>query len=213
MTSHRLFPPAVLMTVLVLLVTGCGSSQEALHDDCAGRVDADRRPECAASARWSPEWKETRTVLPPAPQEDDLVRIEAPRAQAGYDYFIDRKSLSLGRDGVMRYTVVARSPSGVLNAFHEGLRCYDDTVRTYGFASSDGVLREVASGKWHALANEGSRGYQDYLGNVIMCGPQGHAWEPDKAIEALTSQYTAGGVRIERNCKGLQSCGPYNRHD
>jgi hypothetical protein len=214
MTPHRLFPIAVLASVLVLLLAGCASSQEEVVDSrCAGRVDADRRPECASSARWSEEWKESRTMLPPAPQDDDLVPIEAPRAQAGYDYFIDRKSISRGADGVMRYTVVARSPSGTRNSFHEGLRCFDDTVRTYGFASSDGVLKAITTDQWRPLANDGSRGYQDYLGNVIMCDRQGYAWDPDKAVKALTSQYTAGGVRIERPCMDVQSCGVHNRHD
>lgn len=204
---------AVVVLLLAVLTAGCTSTQEQSDHRCAGRVDADRRDECAKSAGWSPEWKEGRTTLPPAPQDGDLVAIEAPRAKAGYAYFIDRKSLSLGADGVMRYTVVARSPSGATNAFHEGLRCYDDTVRTYGFASSDGLLREVATDDWRALANEGSRGYQDYLGNVIMCDQQGHAWAPAKAIKALEGQYTAGGVRIRRACKDLQRCGAHDRHD
>ena len=216
MTPYRtLHTCAFAAMLLAVLMAGCAAApeQEQVNDRCAGRVDADRRSECDSSARWSPEWKETRTVLPAAPREENLMLIEAPRAQAGYSYFIDRKSLSLGSDGVMRYTVVARSPSGVKSAFHEGLRCFDDTVRTYGFASSDGVLRAATAGHWSALANEGSRGYQDYLGNVIMCDRQGHAWAPEKAIEALEGQYTSGGVRIVRSCKDLQRCGPYDRHD
>lgn len=213
MTPHRPFPTAVLATVLILLLAGCASLQDdSVDSGCAGRVDADSRPECA-STRWSEAWKESQTMLPPAPQDEDLLPIEAPRAHPGYDYFIDRKSISRGADGVMRYTVVARSPSGTRNAFHEGLRCFDDTVRTYGFASSDGVLRATTTDQWRPLAHRGSRGYQEYLGNVIMCDRQGYAWDPDKAVKALTSQYTAGGVRIERQCMDLQSCGVHNRHD
>lgn len=213
MTPRIPIRPAALLSLASLLLVACATPENIADSNCAGRVDADRRAECAASARWSPDWKEARTVLPAAPQADDLVPIEAPRAQAGYSYFIDRNSISQGRDGVMRYTVVARSPSGATNAFHEGLRCFDDTVRTYGFASSDGVLRPITADEWRPLANDGSRGYQDYLGNVIMCDRQGFAWAPEKAVKALTSQYTAGGVRIERQCMDVENCSVHNRHD
>lgn len=214
MTPPRILPTSALLALLfAALGSGCSTTDEAMADQCGGRIGADNDPACWTSERWAAQWQEARTVLPPAPRAEDLLRIEAPSAHAGFEYFIDRRSLRLGTDGVMRYTVVARSPAGATNAFHEGLRCFDDTVRTYGFASSDGVLRPVAREEWHLLATRGARGYQNYLGNVIMCDRQGHAWEADKAIEALQAQYTAGGVRIERPCMNQESCGPHNRHD
>jgi hypothetical protein len=199
--------------VLVASIAGCAATDEAIADRCGGLIDPDLDPACAASSRWSPQWREARTMLPAAPRTETLLRIEAPRGQGGYEYFIDPDSLSLGTDGVMRYTVVARSPSGASTAFHEGMRCHDDTVRTFGYTGSDGIMRPIAGDQWRVFASRGSRGYQDYLRNVIMCDKNGHAWAPEKAVQALRAQYTAGGVRIERQCMNDERCGIHNRHD
>ena len=51
----------------------------------------------------------------------ELVRMHR---EEGLD-FVDRASVSHGKDGVMRYTVVVRSASGASSVFHEGLRCHE----------------------------------------------------------------------------------------
>jgi hypothetical protein len=179
---------------------------------CNDLPDYDTR--CAqATTRWDPEWKEGQTRLPPPPSADDLAPIDAPRAADGYAFFIDRRSVSRGSDGVMRYTVVVESRTGARNVFHEGLRCLTDEVRTYAYATRRGPFRRAGNATWRRIATDGPRGYQDYLANVIMCDRQGYAWDADKALRALSAQYTAGGVLIERSCKDQDRCGPYNRSD
>ena len=126
--------------------------------------------------------------------------------------YVDARNISRGRNGVMRYTVVVRTPGGASNTFHEGLRCETDEVRTYAFATR-GEFSRVADEAWSELASRGPRAYQDYLANVIMCDRYGFAWDPQKARDALSAQYTADGVRIERTCTDQQHCGSYIRSD
>jgi len=50
--------------------------------------------------------------LPAYPNEEDLVGFFVTSA-SNFKFFIDRRSLSIRSDGVVRYTLVARSPQGV----------------------------------------------------------------------------------------------------
>jgi hypothetical protein len=201
---------AVAALAAPLALAGCSSAEEAAQA-CAELPDYDTRCEQRTSG-WSPEWSESQTALPPMPDETKLERIEAPRVGDRYEVFVDPESITRGTDGVMRYSVVVRTPGGVSNAFHEGLRCVTDEVRTYAVATSGGFSR-VQDETWRPLADRGPRAYQDYLANVIMCDRNGYAWDADKARRALSAQYTAGGVLIERTCTDQQRCGAYNRSD
>ena len=200
-----------LALACALGVAGCGGSSGVV-DSCAEVPDADRGCTQRAGSGWEPEWIEAQTPLPPLPVESDLTPIEAPRMDAAYDVLVDARNIVRGRDGVMRYTVVVRTPGGASNTFHEGLRCETDEVRTYAFATR-GDFKRIDDTAWSEMASRGPRAYQDYLANVIMCDRNGYAWDPENARAALRAQYTAGGVLIERSCTDLQGCDIYNRSD
>jgi len=210
MSPLRRRPVRHIVLVTALGLAGCGGSSGALQT-CAEVPDSDRACSQGGSG-WEPEWKETDVALPPLPAAGDLARIEAPLTGSGYDVYVDARNISRGRDGVMRYTVVVRTPGGASNTFHEGLRCETDEVRTYAFATR-GAFSRVDAEAWGTLASRGPRAYQDYLANVIMCDRNGFAWDPQQARDALNAQYTADGVRIERTCTDQQHCGSYNRSD
>jgi CNP1-like family len=70
-----------------------------------------------------PDWKEG--PVPPAPLFDlnRLVKVEV-SAQSALQWGIDTQTIQVSKsDSVVRYVIVARSPSGVVNAMYEGLRC------------------------------------------------------------------------------------------
>lgn len=214
MNAPRRIPKALLAAAALaaLGLAGCGGSTPAAST-CAEVPDYDKPCAQRGGYSWEPEWREAQAPLPPLPAEDDLERIEAPAVGSRYDVFVDSRNITRGNDGVMRYTVVVVSRTGARNVFHEGLRCLTDQVRTYAYASREGPFRPSVDDTWRPMATRGVRGYQNYLANVIMCDRHGYAWDADKARDALAGQYTAGGVRIERFCRDLDNCGPYNRSD
>jgi hypothetical protein len=67
-----------------------------------------------------------------------------------FKFFIDGKSLAIGEDGVIRYTLVARSPAGAENVSYEGMRCRPGVHRVYAFGQRDGTWRERRS-EWKEL--------------------------------------------------------------
>jgi hypothetical protein len=79
---------------------------------------------------------EDNAPLPPYPRAASLVEftVSEPR---GFRFFIDGATLTAGKDGVVRYVLVARSPEGAQNISFEGLRCASAQHRLYALGRSD----------------------------------------------------------------------------
>lgn len=77
-------------------------------------------------------------VPPPAFDKTRLIEIDLGLAAAtDFHYFVDPATLNVGADRIVRYVVVARSPSGVENVRFEGIRCPGE-YRIYAVGQPDG---------------------------------------------------------------------------
>lgn len=92
------------------------------------------------------DWKETEVRLPAPPGSEGLIEFFVTSASR-FRFFIDAPSLSVGSDGVVRYTLVARSASGHDNVSYEGIRCRSGAYRVYAIASGDKWSRANAGWK------------------------------------------------------------------
>lgn len=109
-----------------LLVLSCGAAQSQINI----RFGEDRDEEAQ-----KPQ-SDAEAVAPPAyPQEKDFVAFFVSAATA-FDFFIDRASITVD-GGIIRYTVIARSPDGVDNVSYEAIRCGSDEYRIYAIGHSD----------------------------------------------------------------------------
>jgi hypothetical protein len=150
------------------LLAGCSSAGKPTNkDDSAFVYLLDRKG----------TWAENKVdTLPPLPQESKLLPFEV-SGNTPLQFAIDPNSLSVGTDGVVRYTVVVTSPSGARNVNYEGIRCDTYEWRLYAGlnADHDGWDRTVENGfsriengdlnAYHAAL------YQDYLcANKIPTG-------------------------------------------
>ena len=129
-----------LPAVLALLLAACGAREVAKSDWELQNEDKLRRNQA-----------ETEVVekFPAFPQKANL--LEFPVIGAGdFGFFIDKASLSVGSDGVVRYVLVARSPSGVENVSYEGLRCARVEFRRYALGRPDATWRPSPS-PWRPL--------------------------------------------------------------
>ena len=80
-------------------------------------------------------WKDGEVRLPAYPKAEELIEFFVSSASS-FRFFIDPASLSPGaRDGVVRYTLVARSPSGVANVSFEGIRCATGSYKLYALGN------------------------------------------------------------------------------
>ena len=90
-------------------------------------------------------WKEGDIKLPAYPGSEGLIEFEV---LGSFRFFIDPASLAVGPDGVVRYTLVARSPSGYANVTYEGMRCS---------ALSYKVFAQGNDGKWSSRDSDWRR--------------------------------------------------------
>lgn len=91
-----------------------------------------------------------RLVPPPPLDRSRLVEVKLPlTARTDFRYFVDWGSVSAGDDRIVRYTLVARSPSGSENVTFEGLRCQGE-YRIYAVADPGGAWGGRAS-EWRPI--------------------------------------------------------------
>ena len=79
-------------------------------------------------------WKDGAVRLPEYPSSENLIEFQV-SMQSSFRFYVDAASISLAPDGVVRYTLVARSPSGVANVSYEGIRCGTKSYRVYAIGS------------------------------------------------------------------------------
>lgn len=96
-----------------------------------------------------PDWREAEAPLPSAPATQRLIELDIPRTELRYG--IDPGSVSVGKDGVVRYVVVARSPSGTVNALYEGIHCSTGQVKVYARHNPDSGWARAQEPQWKSL--------------------------------------------------------------
>ncbi|KVM59714.1 hypothetical protein WJ58_00575 [Burkholderia ubonensis] len=123
------------------------------------------------------EWKENKVdTLPALPTPGDLLSFNVSQ-NTPLKFFVDAKSLAVGTDGIVRYTVVVTSPAGARNVNYEGIRCDTYEWRQYAGLNSDhdGWDRTVEN-DWRRIENGELNAYHAALYQDYFCAnkmPQG----------------------------------------
>ena len=143
---------------------------------------------CAQSDQLSDElegksWEAEKAFLPAYPKEENLVPIYVGRARP-FSFFVDRVSVTVGRDGVVRYTLVARSASEATNVSYEGIRCQTYEHRVYGFGRSDGTWAQARNSQWIPI-DRLSTSPATSLADDLFCSERGRVRTTDEAQQAL----------------------------
>jgi len=143
----------------LVVLAGCGSSKPTNKDDSAFVYLMDRKP----------NWTENKVeTIPPLPQQANLIPFTVSQ-NTPLSFFIDKNSLSVGDDGVIRYTVVVQSPAGARNVNYEGIRCDNYNWRLYASINEDqngwdrAVERDFARIENGELNAYHAALYQDYF--------------------------------------------------
>jgi hypothetical protein len=137
--------------------------------------------------------QEAKAPLPAFPEEDNLMRIDAPVRGGGNQFFIDRASIARDLDLVMRYTVVVRSPSGVQNTMHEGMACGLRQVKTYAYGNGKRQFVEFYRPRWRAISYHGVKGYQGILADRFLCDDSHGYLDRDSVLDRLDNPGSVDG--------------------
>ena len=93
------------------------------------------------------KFKEEEIKLPPFPDNADLVQFEA-SAASPHRFYIDSKSLAVGDDGIVRYTLLMRTSGGATNVSYEGMWCDSQQVKVYATGGADGNWMRARDPHW-----------------------------------------------------------------
>lgn len=95
-------------------------------------------------------WEEVQAELPSAPKAENLLSFYV-GPTATQTFAIDSQSLTIGTDGVVRYTLVAVSPSGAKNISYEGIRCASFEKKIYALGRDDGSWAPSRRNQWEII--------------------------------------------------------------
>jgi len=154
----------VAVAVLAVALGACGGSsapkvkaqQRGMTDDVGGVPE-------------EKEFKEIEVALPPYPEESGLLEFQLRRNSANR-FYVDRNSISIGPDRVVRFSAVIKSASGALNTSYEGMRCKTSEYKVYAYGIKNGEWMKAHDSQWRWI--ERSSGdfrfalYKDYFCDI-----------------------------------------------
>ena len=109
-------------------------------------------------------WAEVEVQLPVFPVKEDLIPFRV-GAVSDTKYLIDGKSIAVGSDGVVRYTLVVLSSEGAQNISYEGMRCATVERRFYAFGRADKTWSKARGNQWVRIQGTSNNHHVELFSN------------------------------------------------
>lgn len=141
-------------------------------------------------------WEEIAIQLPAAPQADDLISFYV-SPTATQSFSVDGKSLSVGSDGVVRYTLVAVSQSGAKSVSYEGIRCATFEKKIYAIGRDDGTWSRSRRDKWEGIVRGNANRQHAALAMDYFCSNLSVASDAKEILRRLKTHDTLMGDLLD----------------
>lgn len=137
--KQRLHGAALASMLALALLSGSTSAfaQPELEDDSENKEQP---------------WQEVAIQLPAPPRPENLLPFHVSQ-MATQTFAIDSQSVSVGTDGVIRYTLVATSETGARNVSYEGVRCATYERKLYAFGQTNGSWSRSRRDRWERIGS------------------------------------------------------------
>lgn len=129
-------------------------------------------------------WKEIEARLPAYPRPENLIAFDAGGATP-HRFFIDAPSVSVGEDGVVRYTLVIRTAGGATNVSFEGIRCETREQKTYAVGHPDGTWSRARESRWRRIEYRDINQHHAALYKEYFCDGGSPVRRAADAVDAL----------------------------
>lgn len=160
-------PPFLFaLSLFLLTVAGAGQAQSPFVFGPEEVVPKSVKP--------GKKWAEGRVEeLPAWPADQDLIRLSLDQASPRFTYYIDRASLEVGSDQVVRYVLVAETSNGSRNLSFEGIRCTPNGAhRTYAFGHAGRFEWIEGDDDWQPIDRSGADPARYELWRHYLCVPR-----------------------------------------
>ena len=152
---------SALIFLPTMLLIACAGSEPAPE---AGR----RANDPVSTVGPKGTWREIDVPLPPYPQAENLVEFQI-SGSTSFKFFADLTSVRVDTDGVVRYTVIARSASGTENVSFEGIHCESEQYKIYAFGSIDGTWLPPRNPNWQPVKSTSVNDVRRSLHHYYLC--------------------------------------------
>jgi hypothetical protein len=146
---------------------------ERLRDSAADSIDFTEKPH-----------DESPLQLPAAPKSADLLEFD-PGRPTTLRFFVDPASLTVGTDGIVRFTVVVRGEGAASNVSYEGIRCKTAERKVYAYGRADGTWNPARNPVWTKVGGATSGGHQFALYQNYICPSRQSIKTAREGVEAL----------------------------
>ena len=130
------------------------------------------------------KWSEIQASLPEFPRSENYLPLPV-SATTPFAFFVDAKSVSVGKDGAVRYSLIARSADGALNVSFEGIRCSARQFRVYALGRSDRTWSETRVSQWQPIPADARNAQRAVLYGDYFCPALGAIRTTEDALRAL----------------------------
>ena len=152
----RRVAPALVLALSAAALAACSSKGPS------DRSDWERQNEGRLAKAEAPPAPD----LPAYPQNDRLVPFYVTSA-SDFKFFIDRASLSVGRDRIVRYALVARSGAGAENVSFEGINCLSNEYILYAVGVQGKWVGRPT--EWRAIEPRSVQRWHNALRSEYFC--------------------------------------------
>lgn len=130
------------------------------------------------------QWQEIEFQFPAAPRPENLQSFYVGAATENR-FFVDLSTLTVGGDGVVRYTLVVLSSEGARNVSFEGMRCATKERRVYASGRLDGTWSKSRVDQWVRIQEVYGNRHQAALFLEYFCPDGVIVDNADQARDAL----------------------------
>ena len=134
-------------------------------------------------------WQEIAVQFPALPNDADLLPFDV-SATATQRFAVDAKSVSVGADAVIRYTLVTQSQAGARNVSYEAIRCASLEYKIYALGHADGTWSRARRDQWQPIVNNAMNRQQAALVQDYFCLANSPAGNPAEMLRRLRRQET-----------------------
>jgi len=142
------------------------------------------------------EWVEQQARLPLFPKTENLLVAQVEVARS-FQFLVDASTIDIGKDGVVRYVLLARSANGSENVSFEGLRCETRERKLYAVGRPDKTWAQARNSGWEAYSKSATN-YHAELAAMYFC--------PDASVAGNVAQVVnylrRGGFKKESYLTG-----------
>lgn len=129
-------------------------------------------------------WAEMQAQLPAYPADEQLIPLNV-GAATPHKFFVDARSVSVGSDGVVRYTLVIKAQGGAVNVSFEGIRCESREQKYYATGRSDKSWVRARNPQWRYIEFREFAAHHATLYQEYLCQGKSARESADRIVSAL----------------------------